>query len=217
MNIINKDTEGVIKYQLEHQPGELPEDMDIRELNSWRTLLYKLDLIGRKPEKYYGLGYGNISRRLVPESRQFVISATQTGHIPKLNRQHYVVIENACPHDNRIKSYGPELPSSEALTHAAVYQLDAGIQAVIHVHSPELWHKTRQMRIPYTDQNIPYGTPEMAEAVKALFLSGQFDSKTMFSMLGHEDGIVTFGRTITEAAFLLISALAAAFEIEQER
>jgi L-ribulose-5-phosphate 4-epimerase len=209
------EREGVIKYHLDHQSIDLPTGVDITELNAWRTLLHRLNLIGRIPEKYHGLGFGNISRRLVPGGEQFVISGTQTGHLPRLTLQHYALIQDASPQGNSIRSTGPCAPSSEALTHACVYQQDPAIQAVIHVHSPELWHNTLALRLPHTEADIPYGTPEMAQAVRHLFVSGQLNDLPLFSMLGHEDGIVAFGPSLTAAAILLIARLVKAQTVEQ--
>lgn len=211
------EREGVIKYHLDHQSTDLPNDIDIYELNAWRTLLFRLKLIGQLPEKYNGLGFGNISRRMVPGSERFVISCTQTGHLATLTRQHYALINTASPHSNSIHSCGPCSPSSEALTHASVYQQAPSIQAVIHVHSPTLWHNTLSLRLPHTTADIPYGTPEMAQAVTNLFVSGQLDSLHLFSMLGHEDGIVAFGPSLPAAATLLIAQLVKAETVEQAR
>lgn len=208
-------SEGVIKYHLNHQYGNLPSELDIVELNAWRTLFYRLQLIGRIPERYAGLGFGNISCRVVPLASEFLISGTQTGHIPNLARQHYALIQAASPKDNSILSYGLCPPSSEALTHAGVYQQNVNIQAVIHVHCPELWRNTRQLQLPHTAENIAYGTPAMVEAVAALFTAGQLDVKPIFSMLGHEDGIVAFGLSLAKAGTVLITELAKAIAFEQ--
>lgn len=211
------EREGVIKYHLEHQSIDLPNGIDILELNAWRALLHRLKLIGQIPEKYDGSGFGNISRRLVPGSEQFVISCTQTGQLATLTKQHYALINAASPHSNCIQSCGPCKPSSEALTHASVYQLAPSIQGVIHVHSPSLWHNTLSLGLPHTAADVPYGTPEMAQAVTNLFASGQLDALHLFSMLGHEDGIVAFGPSLTAAATLLITQLVRAETIEQAR
>ncbi len=199
--------EGVIKYRLDHRQSELASDIDFKELNAWRSILYQLKLIGRVAEKYDGLGFGNISRRLVPGGEAFIITGSQTGHLANLTEEHYALIHAASPQHNSIQSSGLCRPSSEALTHAGVYRLDPSIQAVIHVHSPELWQNTQRLQLPHIAANIPYGTPEMALAVTALFNSGQLAALPIFSMLGHEDGIVAFGTSLITAANLLITML----------
>lgn len=208
--IIVAEREGVIKYRLGHRQTALPDDTDIRELNAWRSIFYQLKLIGGIAEKYDGLGFGNLSRRLVPGKDEFIITGSQTGHLAVLGKEHYAIVRAASPEENSIQSLGSIRPSSEALTHAGVYRLDAGIQAVIHVHSPELWQNTDRLRLPSIPADIPYGTPEMARAVQALFDSGGLRDLPLFSMLGHEDGLVAFGSTLADAAVLLITMLARA-------
>ena len=203
-----ENLEGVIKYELLHQHSALAAAIDITELNGWRSLLYKLQLIGQIPEKYAGLGFGNISRRLVPGQQKFLISGTQTGHLPKLTQADYALIVSSSPATNYIESTGLSRPSSESLTHASLYAQDPNIQAVIHVHSPELWHNTTRLQLPHTTADVPYGTPEMAVAVQSLFTSGDLAKVQVFSMLGHKDGIVAFGDSISSAAMHLLEQIA---------
>jgi len=216
MQNINGEREGVIKYHLSHQHTDLADDLNISELNAWRTLLYRLHLIGQIPEKYDGLGFGNISCRVVPDGEGFLISGTQTGGLSCLGKQHFALVETATPQKNAIQSRGLCPPSSEALTHAGVYLLEPAIQAVIHVHSPELWRNTQRLQLPHTSSHVPYGTPEMAQAVTDLFNSGQLEAKRIFTMLGHEDGVVAFGASLAEAAELLIAELVKAIALEQQ-
>ena len=131
-----QEQEGVIKYQLHHQQHALGANIDLQEINVWRTLLFQLKLIGQRADKYGGLAFGNISQRLIPGNNQFVISGSQTGQLTELNPEHYVLINNAESGTNTIDSSGLFPPSSEALTHASVYQHQPAIQVVIHVHSP---------------------------------------------------------------------------------
>ncbi|MGR8931188.1 MAG: class II aldolase/adducin family protein [Gammaproteobacteria bacterium] len=207
--------EGVIKYSLEHSRSDLEGSIDISRINAWRHMLFKLNLIGQSPEKYQGAGYGNISQRLYPGALPFLITGTQTGHLEYLKAEDFAIVEAAFPKHNAIRSRGPCKPSSEALTHAAVYQYAPGTRAVIHVHCPEIWLHTKELRLPYTNAEISYGTADMAEAVKVLFASGQVKKVPIFCMLGHEDGVVAFGDTLENAALTLLGELANALAIEQ--
>lgn len=209
------ELEGVIKYRLEHQQSPLPPAIDISQINRWRCLLFKLGLIGQQAEKYQGLGYGNISQRLAPGQNSFLISGTQTGHLAYLEPKHFAIVETASAKHNSIRSLGPSMPSSEALTHASIYALAPEAHAVIHVHCPEIWRHTCRLGLPCTPAEIAYGSREMTEAVEQLFASGQLNNLPLFSMLGHEDGIVAFGATLTTAAHTLLSQLASALAIEQ--
>lgn len=209
------EQEGVIKYQLRHDDCALPATIDTAQLNAWRSLLYKLELIGQRADKYGGLGYGNISRRLNAGEQAFLITGTQTGQLPNLLAQHFAVVVAAEPLLNQLQSQGPSRPSSEALTHASVYRHQPAANAVIHVHSPVLWRHTKTLELPSIAEEIAYGTVAMANAVETLLKSGQLDRLSLFSMLGHEDGIVCFGRHLDEAATILLTQLARAIAIEQ--
>lgn len=208
------EQEGVIKYQLQHSFAELPATIDTAPINAWRSLLHQLELIGQHPHKYGGLGYGNISQRVQPGETAFLITGTQTGHLRNLHPQQFAIVESADPLLNRLQSQGPSQPSSEALTHASVYRHQATANAVIHVHCPQLWRNTAALNLPHTTANIAYGTVEMALAVERLLNSGQLDTLSLFSMLGHEDGIVSFGNNLDQAASTLLAQLAQAIAIE---
>jgi ribulose-5-phosphate 4-epimerase/fuculose-1-phosphate aldolase len=211
-----KEHEGVIKYQLNHTQQPISQSIPYTEINAWRTIAVRLDLIGQDPERYDNIGFGNISQRIDPHSAQFIISGTQTGHIEQLRPEHYCLVVKAEPKQNRLQSCGLCKPSSESLTHASVYAQDNVIQAVIHAHSPEIWKHTVALNLPHTTADIPYGTVEMATAVEQLFQSGSLAEISLFTMLGHEDGVVAFGRNMEEAAWKLINCLALAIGIEHQ-
>lgn len=211
-----KQPEGVIKYQLEHTQKPISVKLSLSEINSWRTIIFRLGLIGQDPERYDNLGFGNISQRINTESSQFIISGSQTGHIEHLRPENYCLVVNADPRKNRIQSCGLCKPSSESLTHASIYAQDSHIHAVVHVHSPEVWNNTLALNIPHIAADIPYGTVEMATAVEKLFQSGNMQQTSLFTMLGHEDGVVSFGRNIQAATLEMIKYLSFAIGIEQQ-
>jgi L-ribulose-5-phosphate 4-epimerase len=210
-----QEQEGVIKYQLEHTEKSINEKFSLSEINAWRTIIFRLGLIGQDPERYDNLGFGNISQRLDSQSSQFIISSSQTGHIEHLSPEHYCLVVKADPRKNQIQSCGLYKPSSESLTHASIYAQDGNIQAVIHVHSPEIWNNTAALNLPHISADIPYGTVEMAIAVEQLFQSGDLQRTSLFTMLGHEDGVVSFGVNMQEAAWELIKCLSLAIGILQ--
>jgi L-ribulose-5-phosphate 4-epimerase len=211
------EQEGVIKYQLKHARQPIDSSFSLTEINAWRTIFFRLDLIGQDPERYDNIGFGNISQRIDSHSDQFIISGTQTGHIEHLSLEDYALVIKAEPHQNSLQSCGLCKPSSESLTHASVYAQNNTIQAVIHAHSPEIWKHTVALDLPHTRADIPYGTVEMATAVEQLFQSGELTQTSLFTMLGHEDGVVAFGKNMQEAAWELIKYLSMAIGIEQQR
>jgi L-ribulose-5-phosphate 4-epimerase len=211
-----KEQEGVIKYQLNHTQQPINHLLSLADISAWRTVAVRLDLIGQNPERYDNVGFGNISQRIDASSDQFIISGTQTGHIKHLSPEHFCLIVKAEPHKNRLQSLGLCKPSSESMTHATVYVQDDTIQAVIHAHSPEIWKHTAELELPHTGADVPYGTVEMAIAVEQLFQSGKLTETSLFTMLGHEDGVVAFGSSVQEAAWELIKYLSLAIGIEQQ-
>lgn len=211
-----KEQEGVIKYQLEHTQKPINEKFSLSEINAWRTVIFRLGLIGQDPERYDNLGFGNISQRLNSQGSQFIISGSQTGYIEHLSPEHYCLVVKADPRKNRIQSCGLCKPSSESLTHASIYDQDCSIQSVTHVHSPEIWNHTAALNLPHISADIHYGTVEMAIAVEQLFQSGNLQQTSLFTMLGHEDGVVSFGKNMQEAAWELIKYLSLAISIEQQ-
>lgn len=213
--------EGVVKYRCDYTPAPALSLNDLAELNAWRKLMVLARLIGQNPDLYGGYGYGNISRRLDTLTRAdgrhpFVITGTQTGGKADLTPDDYVVVTACYPEENRLVAYGPVKPSSEALTHGAVYALDSQILWVVHAHSPEIWHNAEALGVPMT-ANVPYGTPEMAAEVRRLYAESDLPQKHIFGMAGHEDGIVTYGHTAEEAGFTMLSYLVRALQISERK
>ncbi len=204
--------EGVIKFQLDYSPGAALSWTRVWDLNAWRKILFLNGMIGIDPSRYEGFGFGNVSMRLDPtdaagHQTPFTISGSQTQDRVDLTPEHYAIVTSCDTAKNRIVAHGPIQPSSEALTHGAVYELDPAIRFVMHVHCPAIWKKAKTLQIPMTDHKALYGTPEMATAVKQLYQDGLIQSKHIFAMGGHEDGVVSFGPSSADAGILLLSHL----------
>jgi ribulose-5-phosphate 4-epimerase/fuculose-1-phosphate aldolase len=204
--------EGLIKFQLDFTEDEpLPAEV-WKELNIWRDQMFTVGLIGKDPERYEGCSYGNVSQRLTPDENAFIICGSQTGGIPLLNEQHYSSVDTCDFDHNQVSAHGPIKPSSESLTHGILYQSDPSIQFVLHVHSPEIWQLRHQLGIPCTSSDAEYGTPEMVLEAQQLLNNETVRNGHIFAMDGHEDGIVSFGKTGEIAAGVLISFLNKALE-----
>jgi ribulose-5-phosphate 4-epimerase/fuculose-1-phosphate aldolase len=206
------EQEGVIKYRLDYQPCAPRHYPEYAELNAWRSILFQLGLIGQDAHRYGGLAYGNISFRL-GDTQQFIVTGSQTGGLASLTNDHFSTILSAEPSQNHIVATGAIKPSSEALTHAAVYAASQDVKAVVHVHSPIIWQHYQSLALPAIDATIRYGTQAMAEAVLNLFTRNELAEKPIFVMLGHEDGIVAFGDSVADAGLVLIRTLALAMQI----
>lgn len=210
MTWLSTESEGVIKFHLDFIQAQALDLERIAELNAWRQLLFRLGLTGRDPARYEGLAYGNVSRRA--KGRSFIVSGTQTGGKPNLSPADYCLVIDFDLEENRLRAEGPVEPSSEALTHGAIYNAVPQARCVIHAHSPEIWHKARQLGIPLTDESIAYGTPAMGKAVIA---AATHASGGIISMGGHQDGVLAFADEIGLAALRLVRCLAKAKELEQ--
>jgi hypothetical protein len=209
--------EGIIKFQLRFTRAKPVPGMEIKEINAWREVLFRLGLIGQDPQRYGGFGYGNISRRIRPfirpaNRRPFLITGSQTGGVVSLTPEHYTTVVEYDSGRNRVVAKGPIRPSSEALTHGMIYNLSRTTRFVIHVHSPEIWSKAHALDIPVTDEQAAYDTTDLALEVGRLFRASRLGEKRIFVMGGHEDGVVSFGRSGEEAGLLLIRTLALALE-----
>ena len=205
--------EGVIKFQLDFQKGPPPPEEVLHELNAWRNIFRQLGLIGQDPKRYDGYGFGNLSRRLPGRiSSTFLISGTQTGHLQSLLPSHYATVHQCNPAANQLMSSGQTQPSSEALSHGALYQSNEEILWVMHLHSPEIFNCSRSLDLPCTAPTADYGTPEMAAEIRRLTSSRNHPNPGLLVMTGHLDGILAYGSTAEETGSLVVKTLALALQ-----
>ena len=215
--------EGVTKFKAEHRTGVLPIRRFGRlfaELQAWRQILFQLNLIGQDPLRYDGAGYGNVSARVPPHGRgrgqrAFLVTGTQTGGRLTLGPQDYCIVESYDIMANRVASSGQTSPSSESMTHGSLYDANPGIRFVFHGHIPLIWRNAKRLQLPCTAPTTAYGTVQMAREVSALYRGSTLHEKRVLVMLGHEDGVVSFGRTASEAGEVLVNTLADALSLEQ--
>ena len=197
--------EGYIKYDIDWTPGPPADVGAVQDLDTWRRALHEAGLIGIYEE--LGIGFGNLSVR-AGESGQFLISGTQTGELATTDETHYSLVTHVDIDANTVSCRGPVKASSEAMTHAAIYALDDDINAIVHVHSKRLWERYRD-ELPTTAASVAYGTPEMAREFERLYAQTDFPRIGIAVMAGHEEGLVSFGRTLELAAQRML-ALASA-------
>ena len=191
--------EGVIKYSCEWVLGEKVDLELIQSLIRWRNYIHQLGLIGVYDN---GIGFGNISIR-ISDTLQFIISGSQTGHLAQLEAEHFTVVTDFNIEQNHLTCCGPIQASSESLTHAAIYSIQPQINAIIHVHHPQLWQHLLY-QIPTTRQQVKYGTPAMAAEMFRLFAEENLSQQKILVMAGHEDGLLTFGKDLNEAGEILM-------------
>jgi len=208
--------EGVIKFTAEHRI----ERLDPRryraladELAGWRQVMCLCQMVGQDPSRYGGAGFGNLSARVGPPAsglgrRAMLISGTQTGGLDRVGLDDFCVVERYEVRENRVTSAGLIRPSSESMTHGAIYDLGPHIRAVLHAHAPTIWRRAAELAIPTTRPEVPYGTPEMALEMARLRRETPLYERQILAMAGHEDGIIAFGNSVANAGRVLLSYLA---------
>jgi ribulose-5-phosphate 4-epimerase/fuculose-1-phosphate aldolase len=199
--------EGVIKYdRTNFSLSSSLEAPEYEQIEYWRKKLFRLNLIGEY--KDISIGFGNVSTQknyshlLEATVPQFLITGTQTGKYPNLNGDYYTRVVNYELENLKIYVIGPIEASSEALTHAALYKSNLNIKAIFHVHSNKIWNGMKLEGLQSIDENVSYGTLEMAKAVEQYARIG--DSGVLY-MKGHEDGILIFGSSLNEVGELTVS------------
>lgn len=195
--------EGVIKYRLEFTPGAPLGAAITASLRVWHRRLRSVGLIGRDASRYGGLAYGNLSHRL-PDAG-FIVSASQTADVADPTPAQFTQVHAWDCRDNRLRATGPAPPSSESLTHAALYDADPDIAWIYHVHSPLLWRQRHALRLPTSDPAIAYGTPAMAQALAALRRT--HPDHALYAMGGHADGLISVGRDADATGMALLGML----------
>jgi hypothetical protein len=104
---------------------------------------------------------------------------------------------------NWLQYEGSTIPSSESLTHAAIYESDPKAGAVIHCHDSKLWAALLN-QAPTTSKTIDYGTPQLAYEIMRLFKQSDVRSRKILVMAGHAAGILTLGKDLEEAFAVLM-------------
>jgi ribulose-5-phosphate 4-epimerase/fuculose-1-phosphate aldolase len=190
--------EGYIKFHCNWIKAEPISINQLHDINKWRDTLYSLGLIGIYSN---GIGFGNISKRLT--NHTFIITGSATGGLKKLNENHYVLVNEYNLRKNCLTCTGPIKASSESLSHAAIYECSNETNAVIHIHNFDLWEKLIH-HVPTTREEISYGTTEMANEIRRLFIETDVKTEKIIAMAGHEEGIIAFGKTLDEAGEIIL-------------
>ncbi len=178
-----------IKFTCERAAAEIAPFDGLAELNAYRRKLLQLRLIGVDAN---GIGFGNLSIR-DGTTNNFYITGSATGGIPELTLADCAKVVAYDFKRNWLRCEGSAIPSSESLTHAAVYASDTDTGAIIHCHDSKLWAALLN-RAPTSSNAVEYGTPEMAYEVTRLFKVTDVRRRKILVMAGHEEGIVAFTR-----------------------
>ena len=188
-----------VKFTSECVNSALSPFTAFAEFNAHRRKLLELRLIGVDPS---GISFGNLSIR-DGATNDFYITGSGTGGISQLTLAHCAKVVAYDFENNCVRYEGSVIPSSESLTHAAIYTSDTAARAVIHCHESRLWVALFD-QAPTSAKTVGYGTPEMAYEIMRLFTVTDIQSRKVLVMAGHEGGMVTFGRNLEEAFAVLM-------------
>lgn len=188
-----------VKFTCERTNAEFTPFDGFAELNAYRRQLRELRLIGVDSN---GVGFGNLSVR-DGATKNFYITGSATAGVPELTLADCAKVLAYDFERNWVGYEGSTIPSSESLTHAAIYESDAKVGAVIHCHDSRSWAVILN-QAPTTSKTVKYGTPEMAYEIMRLFKVTDLHSRKILAMAGHEGGFVTFGRDLEEAFAVLM-------------
>ena len=188
-----------VKFTSECVNSALSPFTGFAELNAYRRRLLELRLIGVDSS---GISFGNLSIR-DGVTNNFHITGSGTGGISQLTLAHCAKVVAYDFERNCVRYEGSTIPSSESLTHAAIYKSDTATRTVIHCHDSRLWVALLD-QAPTSAKTVRYGTPEMAHEITRLFTVTDIESRKVLVMAGHEGGIVTFGRNLDEAFAVLM-------------
>ncbi len=196
----NNIQEGYIKFHCHWIKAAPMSAAQLKDVIACRNSLYHKKLIGVYPN---GVGFGNVSIR---SGNDFIITGSATGQYPTLNEQHFAVVTDYNLRQNALTCKGTIEASSESLSHAVIYESSPDTNAVIHIHHMPTW-KNLMDKVPTTASDVTYGTPEMAEEIKRLFRETNVAQEKILVMGGHQEGIITFGKTLEEASRILLEHL----------
>ena len=198
--------DGVIKYDRSNftHCGAI-DSVEYLSLEYWREKLFSLKLVGEYENA--GVGFGNLSairdysEYYQTKSPQFIITGTQTGKFPKLDGNLYTRVLDYSIENFKIDVMGPIEASSEALTHAAIYNYNSNIKTIFHIHSLNIWEGMIKKNSDHTPKDVPYGSVEMARAIEKCVAGKKYG---IFCMHGHDEGVIAYGRTLEETGKLIL-------------
>jgi L-ribulose-5-phosphate 4-epimerase len=195
--------EGIVKFDLKfyNTPLDVPPQL-IDEINRVRALLLEKKYIGVDSD---GVGYGNLSVRY--ENNSFLITGSQTAGCAQLSAREIARVKSWNLENNFIEAEGETTPSSESLTHGAIYQSCPDIKAVIHIHQLRLW-KMKSENMLATPPSLEYGTQNLAQTIAKLLANPNASSKLGILMEGHEGGLLFWSAHTLMNAYQKIEAFA---------
>jgi ribulose-5-phosphate 4-epimerase/fuculose-1-phosphate aldolase len=190
-----KATEQLIKFGgVLDALGVLPAPFPLAEVLDREALEHLYQLF-----KVKGLSYGNLStREHIPGFRPGTFWMTARGvdkaHLNGVGKD-VLLVTGYDLHQREVlvslpRGCNPKIRVSvDAIEHALIYETFNEVGAIVHVHA---WMKD----IPYTQQNYPCGTIELAREVVALLKTTENPGRTVVGLKNH--GLTITGKDLDD-------------------
>ncbi|MDD2411352.1 MAG: class II aldolase/adducin family protein [Bacteroidales bacterium] len=149
---------------------------------------------------YPGGSAGNLSYRKTSGKPEFIITGTKIGLKNNLTEKQFVHVVDVDFSTSKIKVNGLIKPSSESMLHWAIYNRRPEINAIFHGHSPKILEKARENKWIITENEVPYGTPELVKEVLNIIENQHF-------IIIKNHGFLALGKNLEEAGIACKNAI----------
>jgi L-fuculose-phosphate aldolase len=136
---------------------EIPYHPAVPHLMKWGRRFAELGLAPQRGNAYAG----NLSFR-APSG--FIITAAGAD-LGKLVDDDMVLVVEVTQDSHSVTVHGKKEPSSESFLHHAIYAARPQVQAVFHGHDELILQHAREIHLPVTVREQPYGSLELAKEV----------------------------------------------------
>lgn len=187
--------EGYIKFDAICIGNEYPDAIHIVDLQVLRNELKINNLIGMLPD---GIGYGNVSKRW---NDKIIVSGSQTGGEAILSCSDYAIVHDYDILQNTIVYSGLRAPSSETMTHLAIYSVKPKAKFVAHLHNRKIWRELIRKEARTNGFGEP-GTIEIALETRE-YVSEINDDEGIFALNRHENGVIAFSNELKRIILLI--------------
>lgn len=192
----------VIKYKFNLKMSSPINEEHFLELEKWRSIFHKMNLIGEY--KTTKVGFGNLSKRILPSEEPFIITGAGTGGYPHLSGMQYTKVTKCNLPKLTIEAVGPIAPDDETLTHHGIYLENPQIRFVFHVHNIQLWNYMLKNSLDNTSEDIDHRSVDFAKAAKEII---QTKKTGIFAMSDLEGGIIAYADTAENAGKIVLETL----------
>jgi hypothetical protein len=200
MEQISKFEFSKFKYNLKLSAA-IDESLYI-DLEKWRTLFYKMGLIGEYPTKR--IEFGSISRRVKLDDDSFIINGSSTGNLANLAGAHYTKVIKCDLKRTSIQATGPISPCLQTYIHHAVYESYPQINYIFHIHQKKLWSYLETNGYEVIESNIEKNSSLMTNSIQA---SIRNKKNGIFRLKNETLGMMAFGSSAEEVGKFILEIL----------